>query len=146
MCARERFDKTASRCAFEWRVSKNGVHVVGDITDAGTAKVSSQKTTPYAPIKSSWREKSEDYETELLLLKKQVSETLERLRSQTDSEYDSGIMTLEALTNRTLCQMAADACHNLRLLKEERVLVAQRINQMERLLQTQIDQVHCRYE
>jgi hypothetical protein len=146
MCASARFDKTASRYAFEWRIPKNGIQVVADIPADGTAKLNSRNTSPEAPVKSPWREKSEDYETELLRLEKQVRDTLEHLSSQTDSEYDSGIMTLEALANHTLCRMAADAGRNPRLFREERVLVVQRINRMGRQLQKQIDQVHCRYE
>jgi hypothetical protein len=146
MCTSERFDKTANRYAFEWSVPKTGVHVVADIPASGIAKVSSQKITADAPVESPWRQKIEDYETELLRFEKKVRDTLDQLSSQTDSEYDSGIMTLEALANRTLSRMAADAGSNPRLFREERVLVTQRINQMGRQLQTQIDQAHCRYE
>ena len=146
MCASERFGKTANRVVFEWRVPKTGVHVVTDIPATGFAKVSSRKTTPDAPVKSPWLLKSEDYESELLRLEKQVSDTLEQLSTQTDSEYDSGIMTLEALAKRTLCQMAAEASRNPKLFREERVLVGERIKHMGRQLQTQIDQFHCRYE
>lgn len=147
-CVRQYVDQTNNRCTVNWRVPKKGVQVLS-IKSANKGEMDhAKRQVQQKELHNSyvWRHNLQDYEAELGRLKEKVRASLESMRTQAEPEYGMAIESLGKWAAKTISEVADEAGRNPRLLKEERRLISERVQESGDLIKLQIRQAGCGYE
>jgi hypothetical protein len=145
---RQHVDQTNNLCTVNWRVPKIGVQVLSIKSPDDGKNDPLKHQVPQKELHNSyvWRHNFQDYEAELGRLKEKVRASLESMRTQAEPEYGLAIESLGEWAAKTISEVADEAGRNPRLLKEERRLIFERIQELGEVIKLQIKQGGCNYE